>query len=96
MPGHPLAWIVPFLALNAAVALATRRRATAQGRRAREGIVLLVAMATAAFLVCVLANAHGDLPRHFYVFHALCDLLVAADATWLVETLARPPTRYGP
>ena len=97
LPGHPLAWLVPFFALNAAVALATRRRATAEGRRAREGIVLLVAMATAAFLVCVLANAHGDLPRHFYVFHALCDLLVAADAVWIVQALtARRPSAGAP
>lgn len=96
LPGHPLAWIVPFLALNAAVALATRRRATAEGRRAREGIVLLVAMAVGAFLVCVLANAHGDLPRHFYVFHALCDLLLAADAVWIAQAFARRLARYGP
>ncbi len=75
LPGHPLAWIVPFLALNVVLAVATHRRARSPGRLAREGILLLVVMATAAFLVCVLANAHGDLPRHLYVFHALCDLL---------------------
>jgi hypothetical protein len=44
-------------------------------------------MATAAFLVCVLANAHGDLARHFYVFHALCDLTLAADLVWVTQAL---------
>ena len=88
LPGHPLAWIVPFLALNVVLAVATHRPPRSPGRLAREGILLLVAMATAAFLVCVLANAHGDLPRHFYVFHALCDLLLVADAVWLVQVLA--------
>ncbi|MFY9551441.1 MAG: hypothetical protein WAU32_09850, partial [Thermoanaerobaculia bacterium] len=88
LPGHPLAWLVPFFAVNVVVAAATHRKASPRGKLAREGILLLVAMATAAFLVCVLANAHGDLPRHFYVFHALCDLTLAADAVWLTQTLA--------
>jgi hypothetical protein len=88
LPGHPLFWIGPFFALNVAVAAASHRRATAAGKLAREGVILLVFMATAAFLVCVLANAHGDLPRHFYVFHALCDLTLAADAMWATQAFA--------
>ncbi len=91
LPGHPLLWIGPFLALNVAAAAATYRRATAQGKLVREGIVLLAVMATSALLVCILANAHGDLPRHFYVFHALSDLLLAADAVWLTQALGSRP-----
>jgi hypothetical protein len=88
LPGHPLGWLVPLLAGNAALAAATRRRASPRGRLARDGIVVLVAMAACAFLVCVLANAHGDLPRHLYVFHALCDLILVADVVWIVSALS--------
>lgn len=91
LPGHPLLWLVPFLAGNLVLALATRRRASPEGRLARDGVVLLVAMASVAFLVCVLSNAHGDLPRHFYVFHALVDLLFAADLTWAAQRLGTRP-----
>jgi len=87
LPGNALMWLVPFFAANVVLVIGTHRRASPRGRRAREGILLLVAMATAAFLVCVLSNAHGDLARHFYVFHALCDLTLAADAVWLTQTL---------
>ncbi|MGE5415024.1 MAG: hypothetical protein ACM3NW_12665, partial [Syntrophomonadaceae bacterium] len=87
LPGHPLLWLVPFLAGNLLLAVATRRRASADGGLARDGLALLVVMATVAFLVCVLSNAHGDLPRHFYVFHALCDLLLAADLGWAVQVV---------
>lgn len=93
LPGHPLLWLTPFLLGNLVLAAATRRRATADGRLAREGIVLLVAMAALAFLVCVLSNAHGDLPRHLYVFHALVDLLLAADLTWAASAIAARPGR---
>ncbi len=95
LPGHPLLWLAPFLAGNLVLAAATRRRAPPAGRLARDGLALLVVMATVAFLVCVLSNAHGDLPRHFYVFHALCDLLLAADVGWAAEAVvtSRAATR---
>jgi hypothetical protein len=82
LPGHPLVWIGLLFLGNAIAVGATYRRASSTGRLAREGIVLLMAMASTAFTVCVLSNAHGDLARHFYVFHALCDLVVIADVVW--------------
>ncbi|HYX21844.1 MAG TPA: hypothetical protein VFA98_13440 [Thermoanaerobaculia bacterium] len=88
LPGNPLLWLVPLFVGNAVLAFATDRRAAPDGRLAREGIVLLVAMGTGAFLICVLSNAHGDLPRHFYTFQALTDLLLAVDATWIASRLA--------
>jgi hypothetical protein len=87
LPGNALMWLIPFFAANVVLAAATYRHASPRGKRAREGVLLLVAMATAAFLVCVLANAHGDLARHFYVFHALCDLTLAADLVWVTQAL---------
>jgi len=89
LPGNPLLWLTPLLVANVVVPLATRSRASSDGRLARDGIVLLAVMATTAFLVCVLSNAHGDLPRHFYVFQALCDLLLAADLAWIALALTR-------
>lgn len=88
LPGHPLLWIGLLFAGNVAAVAATYRGAPPAGRLAREGLVLLVAMASAAFFVCVLSNAHGDLARHFYVFHALCDLTFVADVTWAGARLA--------
>jgi hypothetical protein len=88
LPGPPLAWIGALWMANLAAVAATRRRASIRGRLAREGLVLLVAMAGLAFAICVLANAHGDLARHLYVFHALTDLLFVADVAWIVAALA--------
>ena len=33
--------------------------------------------------MCALADHLGDLPRHLYVFRALCDLILVADAAWI-------------
>ncbi|HTY43230.1 MAG TPA: hypothetical protein VMH79_15270 [Thermoanaerobaculia bacterium] len=88
LPGHPLLWIGALWAATLAAVAASWRRASPRGRLAREGLVLLVAMAALAFSICVLSNAHGDLARHFYVFHALTDLLLVADAVWLAAALA--------
>jgi len=86
----PLLWIALLLGGNLAAALATHRRATPRGRLYSEGIVLVVLMASLAFAVCVLAQAPLDLSRALYAYHALCDLLLIADACWIVETrLAR-------
>lgn len=89
LPGHPLAWIGMLFCANVIAVGASYRRASSTGRLGREGILLLVAMAVAAFTVCVLSNAHGDLARHFYVFHALCDLIGVADAVWVSSALSR-------
>ncbi|HKD18555.1 MAG TPA: hypothetical protein VKG23_11875, partial [Thermoanaerobaculia bacterium] len=88
LPGHPLIWIGLLWVGNLAATASTYRRSRLEGRLAREGIVLLVLMAAVAFGVCVLSNAHGDLARHFYVFHALTDLLFVADVVWIVAALA--------
>ena len=90
LPGHPLVWIGLLFLGNAIAIAATYGRASPAGRLAREAIVLLMAMASTAFAVCVLSNAHADLARHFYVFHALCDLVVIADAVWAALRLSAP------
>jgi hypothetical protein len=45
-------------------------------------------MSATAFAVCVLTNAPPDFSRVFYVAQALCDLIIVADASWLVQALA--------
>ena len=54
----------------------------------REGIVVLVVLSGLSFAVVVLAQAPADESRSLYAHHALCDLLLIADAGWIVETLA--------
>jgi hypothetical protein len=44
-------------------------------------------MAGLALAVCTLAQAPIDLSRQLYAYHALCDLLIIADAAWLAEAL---------
>ena len=73
---------------TAAAALATWRRASPRGRLFRETLLAAVAMSATAFGVCVLTNAPPDFSRVFYVAQALCDLLIAAAAAWLVQALA--------
>jgi hypothetical protein len=73
---------------NLAVALATRRASSESGRLFREGIVVLVLLSGLSFAVVVLAQAPTDESRSLYAHHALCDLLLIADAGWIVETLA--------
>ena len=91
---YPLFWIALLLGGNLAAALATYRGAAPRGRRFREGLVLMVLMATLAFAVCALAQAPPDLSRALYSYHALCDLLLIADAGWIAEALAaRRPAR---
>ena len=48
---------------------------------ARAGIVALLASGIIAWGVCTLASAHIELVRKLYVFHAITDLLIAADLT---------------
>jgi hypothetical protein len=86
----PLVFLALLLGGNAAAALAGHRRADRRGRLFREGILLLVAMASLAFAVCALAQAPPDLSRALYTFHALCDLLLITDVGWIVQTLTVP------
>jgi hypothetical protein len=77
------------LVANTAAVAATYRRATRTGQLFREGLLLLVLMAVVEFGVCSFAVALLDLPRQLYAFHAMCDLILIADAAWACETLAR-------
>ncbi|HTY41487.1 MAG TPA: hypothetical protein VMH79_06400 [Thermoanaerobaculia bacterium] len=80
-------WLAALLLGNAAFAALTWRRATPRGRLARQTLLAAVAMAATAYGVCVLTNAPPDFSRVFYVAEALGDLILAADATWLVAAL---------
>jgi len=84
----PLTAMFLLLGGNLAAALATHRRAGPAGRLFREGVMLLVAMAALAFSVCALAQAPPDLSRQLYAYHALCDLMLVADAGWIAQALA--------
>jgi hypothetical protein len=92
---HPLLWILLLLGGNLAAALATYRRSTQRGRLFREGVTLVVLMSGLAFAVCTLAQAPPDLSRALYAYHALCDLLLIADAGWIAEGLAATPRPLG-
>jgi len=90
--GGPMTALAVLFAGNAALALATWRHASARGRLFREGILAAILMSATAFGVCLLTNAPPDFSRVFYVAEALCDLLLVADAAWLVQTMARHGT----
>ena len=47
----------------------------------------MVSMSGLAFAVCTLAQAPTGLSRALYAYHALCDLLLIADAGWLAQAL---------
>jgi hypothetical protein len=84
---HAIVWIALLLGGNLAVALTTLRRASPRGRQFREGVILMTLMAGLALAVCTLAQAPIGLSRQLYAYHALCDLLIIADAAWLAEAL---------
>jgi hypothetical protein len=90
---HAVACLLLFFVANAAACLAGYRRASPRGRLARDGIGVLLLMAGLEYVVCALADYLGDLGRHLYVFQALCDLVLIADAAWLVQLLATRPRR---
>jgi hypothetical protein len=69
-------------------AAATYQRASPRGRLLREALAVLVAMATGAFLAAALGDWHVDIERHLYAFHAMCDLILATDAAWIVQAFA--------
>jgi len=86
---HSLVWLGLLFVGNVGAVAATYGRASGKSRFFREGILLLVLMGAADFTLCVLANAHTDLVRTLYTFEALCDLLLVADAAWILEALRR-------
>ena len=67
---------------------ATYLRASVAGRLFREGLAALVAMAAGAFVAASLGDWHVDIERHLYSFHGMCDLILVADAVWLIQSLA--------
>ncbi len=82
-------WIWAALLVGpAAAAAATWRKASPRGRMARAGLLVLCAMAALELAVCAFADAHVELVRHLYVFHAMIDLLLIAAVVWLVQSLA--------
>lgn len=82
-------WLWLLFAGNLGLAGVGYRRASHRGRLLRQAVALLVLMAGVEFLVAILGEEIGDLARHLFVFHALCDLLFIIDLAWLSETLAR-------
>jgi hypothetical protein len=70
------AWLVLLLGGSVALSAAGWRRSGGRDRLFREAVVVFAAMAVAEFLVAALADRLGDAPRHLFVFHALCDLLL--------------------
>jgi len=82
-----LTWPLAFFGGTLAACAAGYRRATSRGRRFREGLALLVAMAAGSFLIVALGDG-VETRRHLYTFHALSDLILVADAAWLVQAIA--------
>ncbi len=85
---QPVASLALLLGGNAAWCLATYRRATLRGRLLRETILAAAVMSATAFVVCLVTNAPPDFSRVFYSGEALCDLLIVADAAWVVQAIA--------
>jgi hypothetical protein len=56
---------------------------------ARAGIGALVLSGGVAYGVCALASAHIEIVRKLYVFHAITDVLIAADLAAAGAALAR-------
>ncbi|MEX0881166.1 MAG: hypothetical protein WD451_15740 [Thermoanaerobaculia bacterium] len=83
----PPFWLALLLGGNLIACALGYRRASRRGRLARQGIAVLVLMAAMEFLVAVLADILGDVARHLYVFHAMCDLLIVGDAAWIAQIL---------
>jgi len=85
----PLTATALLVGANLAAALGTRRRASERGRLFRDGVVALAALALISFGVVALAQAPQDASRSLYSHHAECDLLLVADAGWMLQALAR-------
>ena len=89
LTGFP--WLVLFFAGNLAAATVAWRRATLRGKLFREGMAVMLLMASGAFLASAIGDFHGEIERHLYVFHALCDLILVADLAWLAKAILRSP-----
>jgi hypothetical protein len=70
-------WLMLLIGGSAAVSAAGWRRSAGRERHLHEAVLALSAMAATAFLVAALANRLADIARHLFVFHAMCDLLLA-------------------
>jgi hypothetical protein len=79
------AWLVLLLGGSFAAAAAGWRRSSGRQRLFREAMLFLVLLAVLEFFVCAFADRLADAPRHLFVFHAFCDLLLAANLTWLAQ-----------
>ncbi len=83
-----LAILVLLLGGNLLAAFVTRRSG-GPNRLFGEAVAVLVVMVGLEFGVCTFADSLADLPRHLFVFHAMIDLLLIADAGWIASVLAR-------
>ena len=83
-----LVWPMVLFAGTLAACALTYVRAGPRGRLWREALAVLVAMAAGAFLVVAFGDAELETARHLYAFHAMCDLILAADGVWIVQSLA--------
>ncbi len=94
-------WLAALLCLNLLAAAVGWKRSSRRGRLLREAIAFFVTIAVVEFLVCALADGLADIARHLFVFQAICDLLLVADAVWIAQVLAvsgkrgREPARGG-
>jgi hypothetical protein len=77
-----------FLLGNLVAAAVAWKKARPPDRLVWEGIIFLVGIAVLEFLVCALADVSSP-ARHLYIFHAACDLLLVADAAWVVTAASR-------
>jgi hypothetical protein len=86
-----------FLLGNLLAAAIAWKRSPPPSRLVWEGVLFLVGLAVLEFLVCALADVSSP-ARHLFVFHAACDLLLVADAVWIVRaaTLRRRTGRVAP
>ena len=88
------AWLAVLLGGSFAAAASGWHRSSGRGRLFREALMVLSLLAAAEFLVCAFADRLADAPRHLFVFHAACDLLLAANLTWLSQRAS--PRRTAP
>lgn len=94
-------WLALLLGGNLVAAAAGWKASSHRGRLVREAIAFFVVIAVVEFLVCALADGLADIGRHLFVFQAICDLLLVADAVWIAQLLAaagkrrREPARSG-
>jgi len=85
----PLATTGLLILGNLIAAAATGNGESESARLFRGGIVVLAVLSALSFAVVVLAQAPEDASRSLYSHHAVCDLMLVADAGWIAETLAR-------